>query len=66
MEQPTSDSQNLSLTQLLQAKTSCTLEAVTRMDCDRKLGGREKDKDRGFQVIAIAMTAHVRPTFYTH
>ena len=29
---------------------------------------REKDKERerGFQVIATAMTAHLRSTFYTH
>ena len=42
------------------------LRQLHMMDCDRKLGEREKDKEIGSQVIAIAMTAHVRPTFYTH
>ena len=37
-EQPTSDSQILSFTQLLQAKTVLyTLKQLCRMDCDRKL-----------------------------
>ena len=27
---------------------------------------RERDRERGFQVIAIAMTGHLRPTLYNH
>ena len=47
MEQPTSDSQILSVTQFLQANISCTpLSSVYRMDCDVILLGREKQTVR--------------------
>ena len=33
------------------------------MDCDRIQLGRWGERERGFRVIAIVITAHLRPTY---
>ena len=50
--QSTSKSQGLSLTQFLQAKICVhVLKQLHRMDCDRKLLGRERDRKRDREVF---------------
>ena len=62
MEQSTSDSRILSLSQFLQAKASC-------MDCDRKILEGETDEvgvGVGLIGMPIAAIGHLRPSFYIH
>ena len=39
---------------------------VHRMDCDIIPPERERERERGFRVIAIAMTGHLKPILYIH
>ena len=51
-----------------------TLKELHRMDCDRKLLEREKERYRQtgrqrdwvFRLTAIAVAGHLRPTLYNH
>ena len=65
MEQPTSDSSS-------SANLVYILRQFHRMGCDRKLleerqTDRQRQRRRGFRVIgiAVAVTGHFRPSFYT-
>ena len=59
MEQSTSDSRILSLSQFLQAKASC-------MDCDRKILEGETDEVGVVIGMPIAAIGYLRPSFYIH
>ena len=72
MGQPASNSQGVSLPQFLQAKICVhVLKQLHRMDCDRELLGRERDRKRDREVFEwlawpLALQWLVIPSFYTH